>query len=130
MLAGVVLGLAGAALDFYSGYQVVVQSSVPSAMGMAESYSSSGLAWGIGLAALGVVLVVTSLAALSPGARQRMGAFGKLMVVYGVAMLVVAASMYTGMAPMMQGASASALAMLMVGLLMLGNGLQMAGSHM
>ena len=129
-LLGVVLGLAGGLLDFYSGYQIVVQNPMTYVMGHPASYSSTGMVWGAGLVALGVVLVATSLAALSPRGVRMMKEFGELMIVYGVAMLFVAASMYYGVAPMMGGALASAIAMAAVGLLMLGNGFQMARSRM
>ena len=57
---GVVLGLAGATLDFYSGYQLTTQSGM---MG-------SGQSWGVGLFLLGVVLAVTALVSLSPGSLR------------------------------------------------------------
>lgn len=53
-------------------------------------YNISSLAWGIGIFALGAVLVITALAAsISPFGMTKMGAFGTLMVVYGIVMLFI-----------------------------------------
>ena len=114
---GVVLGLAGATLDFYSGYQLTTQSGM---MG-------SGQSWGVGLFLLGVVLAVTALVSLSPGSL-RMKDLGALMVVYGVVMLFIGALMYLGYTATMEGATFSGVGMLAVGLLMVVNGALMSRS--
>lgn len=116
---GVVLGLAGATLDFYSGYQLTTQSGM---MG-------SGQSWGVGLFLLGVVLAVTALVSLSPGSL-RMKDLGALMVVYGVVMLFIGALMYLGYTATMEGATFSGVGMLAVGLLMVVNGALMSRSPM
>ena len=64
-LLGVVLGLAGGLLDFYSGYQIVVQNPMTYVLGNPASYSSTGMEWGAGNVALGVVLVAPSMAAFT-----------------------------------------------------------------
>jgi len=120
--AGVLLGFAGALLDFYSSYLVLVQAQMVNGMGMVEGYTSTGLTWGIGLAFLGVVLFVSSVALVLPSRMNRMGDFGALMVVYGFAMLFVGSSMYLGLTSMMSGVFSPALAMLAVGVLMIANG--------
>jgi len=119
---GVLLGFAGALLDFYSGYLILVQAQMVNGMGMVEGYTSTGLTWGIGLAFLGVVLFVSSVALVLPSRMNRMGDFGALMVVYGFAMLFIGSSMYLGLTSMMSGVFSPALAMLAVGVLMIANG--------
>jgi hypothetical protein len=120
--AGVLLGFAGAFLDFYSGYQVLLQSQTVNGMGIMEGYTWAGLAWGIGVILLGVVLLVTSIALAQSSRMNRMGDFGVLMTVYGLAMLFVGGSMYFGLATTMAGAFSPGPAMLAVGALMIANG--------
>jgi hypothetical protein len=121
-VAGVLLGFAGALLDFYSGYLILAQSQMVNGMGMVEGYTSTGLAWGIGVILLGVVLAVTSIALTLPSQMNRMDDFGTLMVVYGLAMLFIGGSMYLGLTSMMTGVFSPGLAMLAVGVLMIANG--------
>ena len=118
-IVGVFLGFAGAALDFYSGYQLLAQ---PGMAGVAQS-------WGVGILLLGVALAVTTLASL-PDGFHRMKDVGGLMVVYGAAMLFVGASMYLGYTSMMQAAVPSAAGMLALGVLMVANGALMLRSPM
>ena len=121
---GLVLGVAGALLDFYSGYQLLAgPTTMPGEMVTVRGGPS--LAWGVGISALGAVLVVTTLAMLLPRGARMMEEFGALMVVYGAAMLFIGLSMYLGATSMMQGAAASGVGMLIVGVLMIVNGARM-----
>lgn len=128
-VVGVLLGFAGAALDFYSGYLILVQSQMVNEMGMIAGYTSAGLAWGIGVISLGIVLAVTSLTYTLPGRMNSMGDFGVLMIVYGFAMLFIGGSMYLGLTAMMTGAIFPASAMLALGILMIANGALMRSSQ-
>jgi hypothetical protein len=120
---GLILGLAGALLDFYMGYSLVSQSGMPAyTMGASSQAYGPGLVWGVGLIGLGVVLIVTAAATVFPGVALRMSDFGALMIVYGVVMLFVGAVMLLGVTPMMQGSLSSGAEMLVVGTLMLANG--------
>ncbi|HMD78947.1 MAG TPA: hypothetical protein VKF39_03070 [Nitrososphaerales archaeon] len=121
-VVGVLLGFAGAVLDFYAGYLILAQSNMINDMGIFTGYTSTGLAWGIGVVSLGVVLAVTSLASMLPSRMNRMGDFGVLMIVYGFAMLFIGGSMYLGLTAMMTGAVFPASAMLALGILMIANG--------
>ena len=120
VLVGVVLGVLGAALDFYSAYRLAAPEI--STMGGMPAYSSSGTAWGVGLAALGVLLLVTAAAGASSLGEGRMGLFGGLMVAFGSIMLLVGAAMGLGVSPSMQTAAFAGLGMLAVGVLMVANG--------
>lgn len=123
-LFGVFLGLAGALLDFYSGYQILTASAMmTNEMGMTVTqYTPSGLAWGVGLSALGVMLLVTAIATVTSLGMRHMKSIGALMILYGVIMLVIGVSMYSEVAPMMGGAALSGPGMLVVGALMVVNG--------
>jgi len=125
---GVVLGFAGALLDFYSGYLLLTNSGMgTSDMGidnLITQDNSIGLVWGTGVVALGVVLALTAMASLSL-AQTRMKDLGALMVVYGLAMLFVGGSMDAGITSMAQGTLFPALGMLGVGVLMAANGMMM-----
>lgn len=127
-LFGVVIGIAGSILDFYSGYRTLGQST-PAASDMAMGNSAPGLAWGIGIIGLGFVLLVTSFASMLPTWANNMKGFGALMVVYGFVMLLIGVSMYLGLI-LMSGAFSPALGMLAVGVLMAANGVFMTRSHM
>lgn len=128
-LFGIAIGIVGAILDFYSGYQINAQS-MSTASDMATGSVSPGLAWGVGIIALGVVLLVTSVgSAVLPNA-VKMKDLGALMIVYGLTMLFIGASMYSGLAPMMNGALFPAIGMLVVGALMIANGAFMRRSKM
>lgn len=128
-VVGVLLGFAGAVLDFYSGYVILAQSWMVNDMGIFTGYTSTGLAWGIGVVSLGVVLAITSMAVMFYGRMNRMGDFGVLMIVYGLAMLFIGGSMYLGIAAMMNGAFFPAFAMLALGILMITNGALMRFSQ-
>ena len=117
-LLGLALALAGAALDFYSSYEIL---SYP-AMAADAMGTPSGTVWGVGLAVLGVLLVATAAAGLSPLGAGRMALFGSIMAVYGAVMLLVGAAMGAGISPAMQTASVTGLGMLAVGALMVANG--------
>jgi hypothetical protein len=121
-LLGVFLAVAGSILDFYSGYQILAQSATNDMGIVAMQYTSSGLAWGVGIIILGAVLVVTAPAVVSSFGMRRMRTFGTLMVGYGVIMLFIGISMYRGVTPMMQGITLSGLGMMVVGPLMVFNG--------
>jgi hypothetical protein len=120
ILVGLVLAILGAALDFYSSYQIM---SYPTA-GMMES-SQPATAWEVGLASLGVLLVITAVVGISPLRAGRMALFGALMTIYGVLMLFLGAAMDSGISPAMQTATVAGLGMLAVGVLMVVNGLMM-----
>ena len=120
-MVGPILGLAGALLDFYSGYLLLVQST----MGMMAQSNNSGLVWGIGITAFGVVLVATIIGTgLTRGARK-MAYFGALMVVYGVVMLFIGTAMYVGITSMSRGTTFPAFGMFLIGVLMVMNGAMM-----
>ncbi|HEV2225887.1 MAG TPA: hypothetical protein VGR56_03670, partial [Nitrososphaerales archaeon] len=84
-LFGVLLAVAGSILDFYSGYQILAQSTTND-MGMVVQYTGSGLVWGVGIIILGAALVVTAPAVVSSFGMRRMRTFGTLMVAYGIIM--------------------------------------------
>lgn len=122
-LLGIMLGFVGAALDFFSGY-VLLQASVNfvnGGMGLATQ-GTTGTVWGIGVVALGLVLLATTIAALIPSGIPKMGDFGSLMIVYGIAMLFIGAFMVSGFSSPMGNSVLSGLGMLSVGILMLVNG--------
>jgi len=121
-VAGVLLGFLGAFVDFYSGYLVLSRSQMVNEMGMMEGYTSTGLAWGVGVIILGLLLAITSIALLLHFGMNRMGGFGVLMIAYGFAMLFIGVSMYIGLVSMMTGVFSPGLAMLAVGILMIVNG--------
>ena len=124
-LLGLALALAGAALDFYSSYEILSYPAMAAdAMWMAEG-TLSGTVWGVGLAVLGVLLVATAAAGLSSLGAGRMARFGVAMAVYGAVMLLVGAAMGAGISPAMQTASITGLGMLAVGALMVANGAMM-----
>ncbi|MDG6937668.1 MAG: hypothetical protein JRN16_05175 [Nitrososphaerota archaeon] len=128
-LFGLILGLVGASLDFYSGYQLIAgsaqSSALPSGVGMpAVQYVNSGLPWGAGVAALGVLVASTSVASVSVFGAAHMRAFGALMVVYGLLMVLVGFAM-GGLASAMGPESLSGFGMLLVGGLMAINGFMM-----
>ena len=131
-MLGAALGLVGASIDFISGYLILATSMVTTnSMGVSmTTYSSGEVAWGIGLVALGAVLVFSALATVSSIGMNRMGLFGALMMVYGVAMLFIGTAMYTGLSLMMSGSAISGLAMFVVGALMIINGVFMRRSRM
>ena len=128
-LFGIILGLAGALLDFYSGYTLL---AVP-AMGVNEmgvTQGTPGVVWGFGVVALGVVLLVTTLASIASRGARRMGDFGALMTVYGAVMLFVGSFMLLGFTQMMTGAAPTGAGMIAVGVLMGANGVLMRRSPM
>jgi hypothetical protein len=121
---GVILGFAGALLDFYSGYLLLTNTGM-AASGMGTgTLDSTGLVWGTGIVALGVVLAITAAASLS-SMQARMKDLGALMAVYGLVMLFVGGSMAAGLTSMAQGAIIPALGMLGIGMLMIANGAMM-----
>jgi len=121
-LFGIFLAVAGSILDFYSGYQILAQSTTNDMGMVVMQYTSSGLVWGVGIIILGAVLVITAPAVASSFGMHRMRTFGTLMVAYGIIMLFVGISMYRGVTPMMQGITLSGLGMMVVGPLMVFNG--------
>jgi|GEM_PF-4679214 len=129
-LFGMILGFAGALLDFYSGYLLLTHSGMEEpGMGVITGNSASGSVWGVGIVALGAVLAVTALATLwSKGTEMR--DMGALMLVYGAAMLLIGASMYAGITSMAQGSLFPASGMFLVGALMIANGAMMWRSMM
>jgi len=126
-LTGLILGFAGAALDFSFGYLIFVQSMVTTnTMGVSMiKYNSFVVVWGIGLFGLGGLLIITAIASVSSFGNMRMRIFGLLMVVYGVAMLLIGELMYSQIAPMMVGSILSSVGMFVVGFLMILNGVLM-----
>ena len=131
MLVGMVLGFAGAALDFISGYSVGSQSMMTvDDMGIkSTAYNTSALGWGIGISALGVVLLITAVASATKFGSARMGLFGLLMIVFGAIMFVIGGSMYLGIVPMMAYSALSSASMFIVGALMVVNGRLMSRSR-
>jgi hypothetical protein len=129
-VGGVVLGFAGALLDFYSGYLILTQSPVVAGeMGMVTSSSAASVIWGVGILALGAVLAITTFANGLRVSAVRMKDFGSLMVVYGFVMFFIGLSMYTGITSMTGGVFLPAYAMFVVGALMLANGVLMRQSY-
>ncbi|MDG6998160.1 MAG: hypothetical protein JRN15_03495 [Nitrososphaerota archaeon] len=123
-IASVLLGLAGASLDYASGYLILTNSMmIVNEMGnMLTSYSSSGLGWSIGLFALGTLLLATSIASFSSAGMGRMDLFGLLMIVDGVVMLLIGGAMFLRVTPMMNGFIFSGIGMFVIGALMIVNG--------
>lgn len=116
---GVALGAAGSLLDFYSAYLLLAHSTMVSG-GMAAV--DQGDVWGAGIAMLGVVLLVTALAAAA-SSGSRMMDYGALMAVYGAVMLFVGGFMVLGLVgQMVVATSVPGLGMLGIGALMLVNG--------
>ena len=111
-LFGLLLGFAGALLDFYSGYLLLAQ----------QGMSSAPEVWGAGILCLGAVLAVTALASVYPPWMGMMAEFGSLMIVYGLVMLFIGGSMLSGFISMMQGGTLSGIGMIVVGAFMLANG--------
>jgi len=126
---GVVFGFAGALLDFYSAYLLLTGSAGMTGMQM-TTQSGSGFTWGIGVAALGLLLAATALAAVLRFGAGRMADFGILMVVYGLVMLFIGGAMYAGLTSMTQGTLFPASGMFVVGVLMVANGALMLRSPM
>lgn len=127
---GVLLGFAGALLDFYSAYSLLTAEPVGAAEGMGMGAAGTGYFWGVGTGFLGAVLLVTSLAALVTRDHGRMRGFGALMVVYGAAMLFIGGSMAMGLEQMAPGTSVPGYGMLLVGVLMVANGAVMMRGKM
>ena len=128
-LVGLVLSLAGAVLDFLSGYLILGNQSMTTTndMGMAVTQHNAGaLPWGLALLVLGALLVATGVLGASSLGLRRMTMFGGAMAIYGMIMLGVGYLMYSGMAPLMQGSMASSLAMFLIGAAMIANGALMA----
>lgn len=119
---GIVIGFAGALLDFYSGYLLLAQSSGTGEMGAMTVSNWAALIWGVGIIALGIVLAVTSAALVFGSGPNRMKDFGALMVVYGLVMLFIGGSMLLGFTSMNGGVFLPGAAMLMVGVMMIANG--------
>jgi hypothetical protein len=119
-VVGLVLAVLGAALDFYSSYQIV---SYPT-MGMMEP-SQSATVWGVGLATLGVLLLITAIAGVTSFAVGRMALLGALMTLYGILMLFLGIAMDFGVSPAMQTATLAGVGMLAIGVLMVVNGYMM-----
>ncbi|MDA4127088.1 MAG: hypothetical protein OK452_07790 [Thaumarchaeota archaeon] len=121
------LGHSGALLDFFSGNQILSESAVTTgSIGMGENgYTPSGLAWGVGIEGLGVLLLITAVASVTQFGMRRMKIFGAMMAVFGIVMLFIGVSMYSGVTPMMAGTAPSGPGMLAVGALMVLNGAAM-----
>jgi hypothetical protein len=109
---GLVLSVVGAALDFVSGYSLVLDSS---SMTMTVEVD---LLVGLGLLALGMAVLATGVVMATGRAAGRTNLLGALMEIYGILMGLVSA--YT---PSMNGGIADL--MLVVGILMFLNGIIM-----
>lgn len=128
-IVGLVLSLAGAALDFSTGYLILQNQLMTTTdnMGMVVTqYNASSLFWGLGLLALGVLLIATGFLSLTAIRMKRMGLFGSLMAAYGMIMLLVGYLMYSGLTPIMQGSMISSLGMFLLGVLMIASGVLMS----
>jgi hypothetical protein len=124
MLAGLILGMAGATADFSSGYLILSQGMMTANdMGtIITAINWYAVAWGAGLYVLSGLLVVSALASTSELGDRRMNDFALVMIVYGALMFGIGSLMYFGRTPMMQGSSLSGVAMFAVGALMVVNG--------
>ncbi len=124
---GFVLGIAGAFLDFSAGYLLLTQSmTTTNDMGVTNvEYNASTISWGVGIIALGAVLLITALVSVSTIGIKRMRFMGVIMVIYGATMLFIGASMYSRIASMMEGSLALSFGMFLVGGLMVLNGIVM-----
>lgn len=134
LIFGLVIGIAGALLDFYSGSYFLSRSITQTTMmGVATTrYSEIAEIWGIFALSLGLIVLITSLLNATPFSMGKMSIFGGLMIAYGIAMIVLGALMYSGVTPMMQEQTvtlASSLGMFVVGALMLLNGSLMIGNR-
>jgi hypothetical protein len=128
-LFGLVLGTAGAILDFYSAFLLLTQSGTGmSGMEKVAVHSGTGLVSGIGIAALGIILGATAVSYVVPSGILSMKDFGALMIVYGGGMLFIGVLMYSGITSMAQGTIFPAFGMLVIGALMFANGVIMRRS--
>ena len=128
-LFGFVLGLVGAFLDLYSGYQLMVapaqsSMSVSRAGMLTVQVAAFGVPAGTALIALGILVATSALASVSAFGAAHMRGFGVLMAVYGLLMLFVGFAM-GGMASAAGQASLPGFGMLLVGGLMAINGFMM-----
>ncbi len=129
MLFGFVLGLVGASLDLYSGYQLMAgpaQNPMPvlNAGMLTVQYAGSEFPLGVGVVTLGILVFASAVASTSAFGAAHMKAFGALMIVYGLLMLLTGFSM-GGMASAMGPESLLGFGMLLVGGLMVINGFMM-----
>jgi hypothetical protein len=106
--SGFAISLIGGSLDFVSGHQIAT-AMMPSA---------SEMAYGLGLYALGVAVIVTGVMMVVPRKMSRMNIAAVLMEVYGVVMVLI-----SSYAPSMQ--AWIGYAMLIVGILMFANAVAM-----
>jgi hypothetical protein len=135
LVSGLVLGIIGAILDFYSGSAFLSMSmSTTTMMGVTTThYNGSAQYWGIFLLFLGIALLLTAGISITSYGLRQMALFGMLMMGFGVVMFAVGALMYSGITPMMPQQSTtlvSSLGMFGVGALMLVNGSFMAMRRM
>jgi hypothetical protein len=128
LAVALILALVGAAFDFASGYLIIASTMQPALIGMGmniESIHTSAYGWGIGISAMGIVLIVTAFLSLTQLGKNKMGTFGILMISYGIIMLILGAAMYQQVTPAMKGAIVSGIGMFVVGALMIFNGAMM-----
>ncbi|MDG6908162.1 MAG: hypothetical protein JRN20_20530 [Nitrososphaerota archaeon] len=80
-IVGFVLGLVGALLDFASAYLIIAQSVTMTQNGMGmtvtEYTDASAVIWGVGIAALGIILIVTAFVSISSFGRNMMATIGQ-----------------------------------------------------
>ena len=110
--AGMLVSLAGVALDFASGYTLASMGADAMMGGM------NGIAYIVLLYALGIAVVVTGLLLVVPGISGNMGRLGLLMELFGVVM-ALASTFGPGMSAALSDG------MLIVGALMILNGAAM-----
>lgn len=129
---GFILGLAGAFLDLLSGYLILSNSMMPAndMNIMIPTYSSTGLAWSIGLFALGALLLVSVLVSSTNTGMSHMGLVGGLMILYGFVMMLIGGAMLFRVTPMMSDYLSSSTGMFVVGALMIVNGSFMRRNEM
>lgn len=122
--AGLILSIAGAAVDFASGTVMLQDAMVTQSM-MGNTMNTSAIIWGFLLYGLATLLVITGVIGVTSVAEGKMHIFGLLMAIYGVVMLIIGSTMFVGVTPMMQGVFVSTFAMFAIGLGMILNGMIM-----
>ena len=123
MRASVGLGLLGGAVDLAVGAILLLQT--PMTM-MPSLATALGFFAGIGLLALGVIVLVTALLMSRRGAMERGLRAGGLMLLYGALMLAIGGAMLGQVFPLMGGSLYSGITMIVLGVAMLVSGGSMA----
>lgn len=126
---GFIIGLAGGVLDFASGTGLLQNGMQQTIMENASTAPQNDVV-GLGLYALGAVVIASAAASVISVGRKHLGLLSGLMVVYGVVMLLVGGLMAGGLLTMMISTPFYGYAMVVVGALMIANGSIMSRTKM